>query len=121
MKPPIFSVIGQRFIACVDNGAIKLHPLINIIHNVVSTLTKLKIDLRLRSWWLEIECEWIRLTDASGAGKDLPRRQKSKQRSENWWRELRLPFHQIILMATKRGPGVMIDIVLDKRDTVLGA
>jgi hypothetical protein len=88
---------------------------------MVGALAKLKVDLRLSLRRLEIKREWIGLTDAAGTGKDLPSRQKSKQRSKNWWRELRLPFHQVILMTTKRGAGVVIDIVFDKRDPILRA
>src|SRR5207253_2515037 len=121
MKPAIFSVISQRLIARVDDGAIKLHPLINVVHNVIGTLTELKIDLGLRSRRLEIESKRIRLTDSPRASENLPRRQKSQQRSQNWGSELRLPFHQIILVATKRGSGMMIHVVLDKRNVILCA
>src|SRR5213080_5526196 len=113
MQPAIFSVISQRFVARVDNGAIELHPLINVVHNVIGALTELKIDLGLRSRRLEIEREWIRLTDAPRASEDLTRRQESQQRSEDRGRELRLPFHQIMLVAAKCRSGVMIHVVLD--------
>jgi len=88
---------------------------------MISALAKLEIDLCLRLRRLEIKCERIGLTNATRAGKDLPGRQKSKQRAENWRRELCLAFHQIILVATKRGAGVVIDIILDKRDAILRA
>ena len=74
MQPAIFSVISKGFVARVDDGAIKLYPLINVVHNVIGALTELKIDLGLRLRRLEIECEWIRLSDSAGASKDLPRR-----------------------------------------------
>src|SRR5215471_3768299 len=112
MKSPIFSIIRQRLVARVDDGAIELHPLINVVDDVISTLAELKIYLRFRLRRLEIKCQWIRLTNATRARKDLSGRQKRKQCSEDWRRELRFPFHQIILVATKRGPGVMIDVVL---------
>ena len=114
MEPPIFSIIGQWLVACVDDGAIELHPLIDVVHDMIGTLAKLKIDLGLRLRRLEIERERIGLTDAAGAGKDLPGRQKSKQRSKNRWRELRLALHQIILMTTKRRASVVIDVVFDE-------
>src|SRR5258708_3397679 len=115
MKSPILSVIGQRLIPGVDDGAIELHPLIDVVHDVIGALAKLKIDLRFRLRRLKIERERIGLPDAPRAGKYLPRRQKSKQPSEDWRRELRLPFHQIILVAPKRGARMMIDIVFNKR------
>ena len=88
---------------------------------MVSPLTELKPHLRRWLRRLEIEGERIRLTDPPRAGKDLPRGQKSEQRSKNRRRELRLAFHQIILVATKRRPGVVIDVIFDKRDAALGA
>ncbi len=97
MQPPIFSVIGQRLISRVDDGAIELHPLIDVVHDVVGALAELKIDLGLRL---------LRL---------------SKQRSENGRCKLRLSFHQIILMAAKSGAGVMIDIVFNKRHATVRA
>ena len=121
MEPPIFSVIGQRLVARVDDRAIKLHPLIDVVHDVIGALAKLEIDLGFRLRRLEIKRQRIGLTDAAGAGKDLACRQKSQQRSQNWRRELRLPFHQIILMTTKSRASVMIDIVFDKRDAILRA
>jgi hypothetical protein len=115
MKPPIFSVIGQRLIPGVDDGAIELHPLIDVVHDVIGPLAKLKMDLPFRLRRLKIERERIGLADPTRPGKYLPGRQKSKQGSENWRRELRLSFHQIILVAAKRGPGMMIDVVFNKR------
>ena len=88
---------------------------------MIGALAKLEIDLGLRLRRLEIKRERIRLTDAASTGKDLPGCQKSKQCSKNWRRELCLSFHQIILMTTKRGASVVIDIVFDKRDAVLRA
>jgi hypothetical protein len=98
-----------------------LHPLIDVVYDVIGTLAKLKIDVRLRLRRLKIERERIRLADATRPGKYLPCRQKSQQRSENWRRELRLAFHQIILVATKRGTGVMIDVVFNKRHVTVCA
>src|SRR4029453_3549130 len=119
MKSPILSIVSQWFIPRIDDGAVELHPLIDVIHDMIGTLTKLKIHLRLGLGALKIECQRIRLADSTGASEDLPGSQKSEQRSENRRRELRLPFHQIILVATKCGPGVMIDIIFDKRHATL--
>src|SRR5437899_856718 len=52
----------------------------------------------------------------NGACADLSRCQKGEQSSNNPRREYRLPFHQVILVTTKAGAGVMIDVVLDKGD-----
>src|SRR6266487_6068031 len=119
MKAPIFSVISQRLIPRIDDSAIELHPLINVVDDMIGTLTELKIDLYLWLRRLKIECQRIRLADSTGASEDLPRGQKSEERSENRRCELRLPFHQVILVATKCGSGMMIDIILDKRHATL--
>src|SRR6266581_3040630 len=121
MQPPIFSVIGQRLVASIDDGAIELHPLINVVDDVISALAQLEIHLALRLRRLEIERQWIRLPDAPRSGENLARRQKSQQRSENRRRELRLASHQIILVTTERRPGVMVHVVLDERDAVFSA
>jgi len=36
MECPIFAVIGQRLVTRVDDGAVELHPLIDVVHDVVS-------------------------------------------------------------------------------------
>ena len=71
MQPPIFPVIGQRLVARIDYSAIELHPLINVVDDVISPLAQLKIDLALRLRRLEIERQRVRLSDASRAGKNL--------------------------------------------------
>ena len=112
MEPPIFAVIGQRFIARVNDGAVELHPLIDVVDDVVGALTELKRNRRFRLGRLEIECEWIGLPHSPGAGKNLSRRKKREQGPKHRRRELRLAFHQIIFVATKRCAGVMVDVVL---------
>src|SRR3989440_9250519 len=114
MQSPIFPVVGQRLVARVNDGTIELYPLINVVDDVIGALAELKIHLALRLRRLEIERQRIRLSNASRAGKDLARRQKSQQGSENRRCELRLAPHQIIFVATERGTGVMIDVVLDE-------
>src|SRR5205823_10227294 len=121
MKSPIFPVIGQRLVAGVNNGAIELHPLINVVDDVIGALAQLEIHLALWLGRLEIERQRIRLSNASRAGEDLPGCQKSQQRSKNRRSELGLASHEIILVATKRCTGMMVHVVLDECDTVLPA
>ena len=73
MQAPILPVIGQRFIPRVDDGAIELHPLIDVVHDVIGALAQLKIDLCLLWRRLKIERQRIGLTNAAGAGEDLSR------------------------------------------------
>src|SRR4030088_1683758 len=120
MQPAIFAVIGQRLVARIDDGAIELHPLVDVVDDVIGALAQLKNDMWFRRRRLEVEGQRVGLSDSSGPGEDLPRREKSKKRPEHRRRELRLTFHQIILMTTERRAGVVVDIVLDEGD-VLGA
>src|ERR1700720_3265346 len=114
MEPTIFAVIGQWLVTRVDNGAVELDPLIDVVHDVVGALTELKRDRRFGLRWLKIERERIGLPHSAGAGKNLSRRKKREQRPEYRRRELRLAFHQIIFVATKCRAGVMVDIILNE-------
>ena len=121
MKSPVFSIIGQGLVTCIDDGAIKLHPLVDVVHDMIRTLAQLEIHACFRLRRLEIKRQWIGLTDAAGAREDLSRRQESKKCPQNWRRELRLPLHQIILVTTKRGARVVIDVIFDERNAILRA
>src|SRR5437588_12666670 len=121
MQSPIFPVIGQRLVAGVDNGAIELHPLINVVDDVIGALAQLEIHLARWLGRLEIERERIRLSNASRAGEDLPGGKKSQQRSKNRRSELGSAPHQIILVPTNRTTVVMVHVVLDDCSTVLTA
>ncbi len=118
MEPAVFPVIGQRLVARVDDGAIELHPLVDVVHDVVGALAELEIDVDLRLRELEIERERVRLPHPARAGENLARGEKGEQRAEHGRRELRLAFHQIILVAAKGRAGVVIDVVLDERNAV---
>src|SRR5262249_28102126 len=116
VESPVFSVIGQRFISSVNDCAIELHPLINVVHDVIRSLADLEINRLFACGNFEIESERIRLPNPARAGENLASGQESEQSAERRRSELRLASHQIILVATESGPGVMIDVVLDKRD-----
>src|ERR1700736_2219136 len=118
MEPAILAIIGQRLVARVDDGTVELHPLINVVDDVVGALAELKRDRLLLLRRFEIEGERIGLPYSASAGENLARGEKGEQRAEHRWRELRLTLHQIIFVATKRRAGVMIDIVLDERNAI---
>ena len=61
MQPAIFPIIGQRLVARVDDRAVELHPLVNVIHDMVGPLAELKIDRLFRRRHFEIEGEGIGL------------------------------------------------------------
>ncbi|HEY2614544.1 MAG TPA: hypothetical protein VGI42_02445, partial [Chthoniobacterales bacterium] len=62
MKSAIFPVIRQGLIPRIDDGAVELDPLINVVHDVIRALADLKINVDLGLRELEIERERIRLT-----------------------------------------------------------
>src|SRR4051812_13662864 len=101
MEAAIFPVIGQRLIPRVDDGAVELHPLINVVHDVVGPLAELEFNRDLRLRQLEIERERVGLPYPAGAGENLAGREKSEQGAEHRRRELRLAFHEIILVAAE--------------------
>src|SRR5580658_5389757 len=72
MESTIFSIICQRFIASVDNRPVELHPLINVIHNMIGSLADLKIDVPGSIGEFEIESERICLSNPAGARENLP-------------------------------------------------
>src|ERR1700731_600025 len=114
MEPPIFPVIRQRLVARIDDGAIELHPLVDVIDDVVRALAELEIDVDLGLRKLKIERERVRLSDAAGTGKNLARGEKGEQGAEDRRSELRFAFHQIILVTTEGRAGAVVDVVFDE-------
>ena len=46
MQPAIFAVIGVRLIAGVDDRAVELHPLVDVVDDVIGALGDLKVHRR---------------------------------------------------------------------------
>src|SRR5215831_6215000 len=111
MQATIFAIVCKRLIAGVDDRPIKLHPLVDIVHDVIGTLADLKVDATRPIRHFEIERERICLSNASSPGENLTRREKGKQRTEYFRSKLGFPVHKIILMAAEGSSGVVIDIV----------
>src|SRR5438477_3349629 len=120
MEPPVSPIIRERLVARVDDGAIELHPLVNVVDDVIGALAELKIDVDLGLRELKIERKRVRLPDASGAGENLARGEKGEQRSQDRRSELRFAFHQIILVAAKGRARAVVDVVFDKRNAIGG-
>src|SRR5262245_16812474 len=107
MQATIFAIVCQRLIAGVDDRPVKLHPLVDIVHDMIGTLADLKVYAARPIRHFEIERERICLPDASSPGEDLTRRKKGKQRTEYFRSELGFPSHKIVLVAAERSSGVM--------------
>ena len=118
MQPPILSVVRKGLIACVDDGAVELHPLVDVVDDVIRALADLKFHRRAAAWRIEIEGEGTGLPDAPCAGENLPSGEETEQRAEQRRMELYLATHEVIFMTAKSRAGVMIDVVLDERHAV---
>ena len=114
VQPAIFPIICERLIARVDDRTIELHPLIDVVHDVIGALADLKIDARFALRNFEIKRERVRLPHSARAGENLPRGEEREQRPKDGRRELRLALHEVVLVTTKRRAGVMIDVILDE-------
>src|SRR5947207_12193672 len=99
MEPAIFPVIGERLIARVDDGAVELDPLVDVVDNVVGALAELEIDVGLRLRELEIERERVRLPHPSSSCENLAGREKSEERPQDRRREPRILLHQILYVT----------------------
>ena len=44
MQPPIFAVVRERLVARIDDRAVELHPLIDVVDDVIGPLAELEID-----------------------------------------------------------------------------
>src|SRR2546421_11290050 len=116
MQSAIFAVVGQRLVARVNDRAVELHPLINVVHDVIRALADLKVDPLFRGRNVKVEGERIGLPDPPSTGKNLAGGEKGEERAKRGWGELRLTFHEIILVATEGRAGVVIDVVFDERN-----
>src|SRR4051794_37624893 len=101
MQSAILPVVRERLVARVDDRAVELHPLIDVVHDVIGALADLEIDARIALRDLEIEGERVRLPHPARAGEKLPRGEKGEQRPEDRRRELRLAFHEVVLVTTE--------------------
>ncbi len=115
VQTPVFTVVREGFVARVDDGAVELHPLVDVVDDVVGALADLEVHRRVRARHLEIKRQRVRLPDPARAGENLPRGQEREQRPQTLLGELRLALHQIILVAAEGRPGVVVDVVLEKR------
>src|SRR5262249_5195775 len=114
MESTIFAVIGEWLIARIDDCAVELHPLINVVHDVIRPLAELEVNRLFARWDLEIESERVGLSNSACAGENLAGGQEGEQSPERSRSELCLAPHEVILVATEGSPGVMVDVVLDE-------
>ena len=116
MQAPIFPIIGQRLVPRVDDRAIELHPLVNVVDDMIRPLAQLELNCFLGRGNFEIKGERIGLSDPARSRENLPGGQKGEEGAQRRGGELCFPAHQIIFVAAKGRAGVMIDVVLDERN-----
>ena len=121
MQSTIFPIVGEGLIAGIDDCPIELHPLVDVIHDVISPLADLEIHVTRPIGQFEIRSERIRLSNPAGTSKNLTGRQERQKRRQYFWSELRFPVHQIIFVAAECRTGVVIDVVLEKGDLIFDA
>src|SRR6266481_7708453 len=88
MSPPELAIVRQRFIPRINDGAIKLHPLVDVVHDVIGSLANLKSHRSCARRQIKIKSERMRLTDPSRSGINLPGREKAQQCPQHRRREL---------------------------------
>ncbi len=57
VEAAVFAVIGQRLVARVDDGAVELHPLVNVVDDVIGALGDLEMDRLIVAMLVEFERE----------------------------------------------------------------
>ena len=59
MQPAKTPVVRQRFVPRIDDRAVELHPLVDVVDDVIGALRELEVDGLAAIWLLEIEGETI--------------------------------------------------------------
>ncbi len=114
VQATIFPVIGQRLVAGVDNRAVELHPLVDVVDDVIGALGNLEPDRTRPARTVKLERQRVRLAHPPGTGKDLARGQERQQPTQDLRRELRATFHQVVLVTAERRAGMVIDVVFQE-------
>jgi hypothetical protein len=79
VQPPVLAVIGERFVTGVNDRAVKLNPLVNVINDVVCPLADLERHVPRTVRHFEIKRQRVCLADPARPGKDLAGRQEGQQ------------------------------------------
>ena len=101
MEAAVFPRVGQRFVAGVDDGAIELHPLEEIIVDVVRPLADLKMAVRTVAQQVAAQLSARSRTDPPGPGKEQAQGQKREQGENVAFGERRGTAHEVILVAAE--------------------
>ena len=112
MQAAVQSPIGQRLVARVDDRATELDPLVDLGDDVVGPLRELESNAFVLGTAV---LENIRVaTDSAGTSEYLARDEKGQHSRQQHLRKRHLPPHEVVFVAAKSSPCVVVDIVLEK-------
>jgi len=109
------AVIGQRFIAGVDQGAVELDPLVDVGLDEIGALGNLVGD-EVAAVVFAVTARREGHADAARPDEEDARGQEGEQGIDVAAGQWRVAMEQVILMTAKGGAGVVVDVVFDKGD-----
>ena len=119
MQSAVFPRVGQRFVAGINNRAIKLHPFEQIVVDVIGPLADLEVAVRAMPEQIAAEFRAGRGTHSARADKELAQSQKSEERKNVRFGERGGTADQVVFMAAKGRARIVIDIIANEADLVL--
>src|SRR5439155_8168242 len=119
VQSPVLAGVGQWLIASVNYGAIVLHPLEEIVLDIIRALADLEKGRFLALHHFTAEPRRPDRSNPTRSGEKDAQCKESQQREHVSLVQRRLAVQRIIFVATKRGAGVVIDVVADEADLVL--
>src|SRR5437899_1703716 len=113
MEAAILARVGQWLITSVNNGAIVLHPLEEIILDVIRPLADLKQRRFLALHDFAAKARGPNRADAPRPGEQNPEGEESEQREDVFLVERCLAIERVVLVTAEGGAGVMVHVVAD--------
>ena len=118
MQAAVFPRIGEGFVARVDNGAVELHPLKQVVIDVIRALADLEMAVGAVPQQIPAQLRAGRRTDPARAGEEQTQRQKREQSEYVVLRQGGGTPDEIIFVAAERRAGVMVHVVANEVDLI---
>ena len=120
------AVVGEGLVARVDEGAVELDPLVDVVDDVVGALGDLVFDGGAAGGGgdaagLPVEGGAVGFADATGAGVDLAGGEEGEEGGDVGFVEFGGALDEVVFVAAEGGAGVVVDVVFDEGDAVGGA
>src|SRR5258708_1039981 len=119
METAILARVGEWFIASVNDGAVVLHPLEEIILDVIGALADLKKGGFLALHDFSAKSRRPNRADSPRAGKQNPKCQEGEERKHVLFVKRRFAVERVVFVTAKGRAGVMVHVVADETDFVL--